>query len=153
LTAESVRKRSNQELQQFSSIVMALFMPPLRTYDHFPIEFICGKCQLGNMRSGIKRGAARTYAAVYADRRRNTKRVLKQEKGKTPMTLSFVGHAMLIQARDQRVFRPPFTRAVNAIAPVIKEGCKVVFVLASLLTAMIALAALDVWIWVPRFIN
>jgi len=69
------------------------------------------------------------------------------------MSVSFVGHATLMQARDERVFRSAITRAVKATTPTIKEGCKVAFVLASLLTVMIALAALDVWIWVPHFRN
>lgn len=69
------------------------------------------------------------------------------------MTVGYFGHAALIHARDERVFRFAITRAVKAATTAIKEGCKVVFVLASLLTVMIALAALDVWIWVPHFRN
>ena len=69
------------------------------------------------------------------------------------MTASFVGHAAPLQARDERVFRSAVTGAVKAAAPAIKKGCKVAFALAGLLTVMIALAALDVWIWVPHFKN
>jgi len=69
------------------------------------------------------------------------------------MTVSFVGHATPMQARDERVFRSAVARTVKAAIPAIKEGCKVAFVLAGLLTVMIALAALDVWIWVPHFKN
>jgi hypothetical protein len=69
------------------------------------------------------------------------------------MTASFVGHAASLQARDERVFRSAVTRAVKAATPAIKKGCKVAFALAGLLTVMMALAALDVWIWVPHFKN
>ena len=67
------------------------------------------------------------------------------------MTISFVGHATPKLARDEGVFRSAVTRTVKAATPVIKEGCKVAFALAGLSAVMIALAALDVWIWVPRF--
>jgi hypothetical protein len=69
------------------------------------------------------------------------------------MAAGFVGYAAPLQARDERVFRSTVTRAVKAATPAIKKGCKVVFALAGLLTVMIALAALDVWIWVPHFKN
>jgi hypothetical protein len=69
------------------------------------------------------------------------------------MTASYVGHAAPMQARDERVYRSAVTRAVKAATPAIKKGCKVAFALAGLLTVMIALAALDVWIWVPHFKN
>jgi hypothetical protein len=69
------------------------------------------------------------------------------------MTASFVGHAAPMQARDERVFRSAVMGAVKAATPAIKKGCKVAFALAGLLTVMIALAALDVWIWVPPFKN
>jgi hypothetical protein len=69
------------------------------------------------------------------------------------MTASFVGHAAPLQARDERVFRSAVTKAVKAATPAIKKGCKVAFALAGLLTVMMALAALDVWIWVPHFKN
>jgi hypothetical protein len=75
------------------------------------------------------------------------------EKGKAPMTVSFVGHAAPMQARDERIFRSAVTRAIKAATPAIKECCKVAFALAGFLTVMIALAALDVWIWVPHFKN
>ena len=65
------------------------------------------------------------------------------------MTVSFVGHA----ARAEGVFRSAVTRTITAATPAIKEGCKVAFVLVGLLAVMIALAALDVWIWVPHFNN
>jgi hypothetical protein len=69
------------------------------------------------------------------------------------MTASFVGHAAPMQARDEQVFRSAVTRTVKAATPAIKQGCKVAFALARLLTVMIALAALDVWIWLPHFKN
>ena len=69
------------------------------------------------------------------------------------MTVSFFGHAAPLQARDERVFRSAVSRTVTAATSAIKEGCKVAFALVSLLTAMIVLAALDVWIWVPQFRN
>ena len=69
------------------------------------------------------------------------------------MTLGYFGDAALMHARDERVFRIARTRTVKTATTAIKEGCKVVFVLASLLTVMIVLAALDVWIWVPHFGN
>ena len=69
------------------------------------------------------------------------------------MTAGFVGHAAPLQARDERVFRSAVTRAVKAATPAIIKGCKVAFALAGLLTVMMALAALDVWIWVPHFKN
>jgi hypothetical protein len=69
------------------------------------------------------------------------------------MTVSFVGHAMPMQARDERVFRSAVSSPVTAATSALKEGCKVAFALAGLLTVMIALAALDVWIWVPHFRN
>jgi hypothetical protein len=68
------------------------------------------------------------------------------------MTVSLVGRATPMQARDKRVFRSAISRTVIA-ATAIKEGCKVAFALAGLLTFMIVLAALDVWIWVPHFRN
>jgi hypothetical protein len=67
------------------------------------------------------------------------------------MTVNFVGHAALMQARDERIFRSAVSRPVVAATSVIKEGCKVAFALAGLLTVMISLAALDVWIWAPHF--
>jgi len=100
-----------------------------------------------------KVAVARNNAAVCADLRRNTKRVSKQEKGKTPMTVSFFGHAAPMHARDERVSRPAVTRTIKVATSAIKEGCKVAFVLASALTVMAALAALDIWIWVPHFRN
>jgi hypothetical protein len=69
------------------------------------------------------------------------------------MTVSFFGHAAPLQARDERVFRSAVSRTVTAATSAIKEGCKVAFAIAGLLTVMIALAALDVWIWVPHFRN
>jgi hypothetical protein len=63
------------------------------------------------------------------------------------MTVSVVGHA----ARAEGVFRPAITRTIKAAIPAIKQGCKVAFVIAGLLAVMIALAALDVWIWLPHF--
>jgi hypothetical protein len=67
------------------------------------------------------------------------------------MTMSFVGHAAPKPAPDGGVFRSAVTRTVKAATPAIKEGCKVAFALSGLLAVMIALAALDVWIWIPRF--
>jgi hypothetical protein len=69
------------------------------------------------------------------------------------MTVSFFGHAAPLQARDERVFRSAVSRTVTAAPSAIKEGCKVAFAIAGLLTVMIALAALDVRIWVPHFRN
>jgi hypothetical protein len=63
------------------------------------------------------------------------------------MTISLVGHA----ARAEGVFRPAVTRTIKAATPDIKEGCKVAFAIAAILAVMIALAALDVWIWIPHF--
>jgi hypothetical protein len=65
------------------------------------------------------------------------------------MTISFVGHA----ARAEGIIRPAVTRTIKAATPAIREGCKVAFVIAALLAVMIALAALDVWIWLPHFKN
>jgi hypothetical protein len=56
-----------------------------------------------------------------------------------------------MQAHGERVFRSSVTRIIKRATPAIKEACKVALVLAGLLTVMIALVALDVWIWVPRF--
>ena len=67
------------------------------------------------------------------------------------MTISFVGHATPKPARDAGVLRSAVTRIVKAATPAVKEGCQVAFALAGFLAVMIALAALDVWIWVPRF--
>ena len=67
------------------------------------------------------------------------------------MTASFVGKAAPLQARDGRVFRSAVTRAVEAATHAMKKGCKVALALAGLLTVMIALAALDVWLWLPHF--
>ena len=69
------------------------------------------------------------------------------------MTVNFVGHAAPMRARDERVFRPAVSNTVTAATSALKEGCRVAFVLAGLLAVMIALAALDVWIWVPHFKN
>jgi hypothetical protein len=68
------------------------------------------------------------------------------------MTVSFVGHARPMRARGERGFRSAIARLKGAI-PAIKEACKVAFVLASLLTVIIALSALDLWIWVPQVRN
>ena len=54
----------------------------------------------------------------------------------------FVGDATPTQARDERGFRSAVTRSVKAATPAIKRGCKVAFVLAGLLTVVIAFAAL-----------
>jgi hypothetical protein len=67
------------------------------------------------------------------------------------MTISLVGHATPRRARAEGVFRSAVTRTVKAATPAVKEGCKVASVIAGLLAVMIALAALDVWIWVPHF--
>ena len=69
------------------------------------------------------------------------------------MTVSFFEHAAPMDGRDERAFRSAVTRTVKAATPLIIAGCKVAFVLASLLGVMVALAALDVWIWVPHFKN
>ena len=69
------------------------------------------------------------------------------------MTVTFVGRATPIQARGERVYRSAVTNTIKAATLAIKEACKVVFVLAGLLTVMIVLVAQDVWIWVPHFKN
>ena len=69
------------------------------------------------------------------------------------MTVSFFGHATPMRARDEGIFRSAVSRTVTAATSAIKEGCKVAFALAGLLTVMIALMALDVWIWVPHLGN
>jgi hypothetical protein len=69
------------------------------------------------------------------------------------MTASFVEHAAPMQARDERVFRSAVAKTVKGEPSAIRKGCKVALALAALLTVMIALAALDVWIWVPHFRN
>ena len=69
------------------------------------------------------------------------------------MSASFFEHIAPVQARDERVFRSAVTRAVKAATPAIKGGCKLAFLLASSLAVMIALVALDVWIWIPHFKN
>jgi hypothetical protein len=66
------------------------------------------------------------------------------------MTVSFVGRATPMQAPDARVFRSAVTRAGTTATPAIKKVCKVAFAVAGFLTVMIALAALDVWIWLPH---
>ena len=66
------------------------------------------------------------------------------------MTVSFVGRATPMQAPDARAFRSAVTRAGKAATPAIKNVCKVAFAVAGFLTVMIALAALDVWIWLPH---
>ena len=66
------------------------------------------------------------------------------------MTVSFVGRATPMQAPDARVFRSAVARAGKAATLAIKKVCKVAFAVAGLLTVMIALAALDVWIWLPH---
>jgi hypothetical protein len=66
------------------------------------------------------------------------------------MNVSFVGRATLMQMRGERAFRSAVTRAVKAASPVIKEVCEAI-ALAGSLAVMIALVALDVWIWLPRF--
>jgi hypothetical protein len=69
------------------------------------------------------------------------------------MTVSVVGRATPMQSRDERVFWSAIPRTVTAATPALKDGCKVAVALAGLLTVMIALVALDVWIWVPHFRN
>jgi hypothetical protein len=66
------------------------------------------------------------------------------------MTVSFFERATPMQAPDARVFRSTVTSAGKAATPVIKKICKVAFAVAGFLTVMIALAALDVWIWLPH---
>jgi hypothetical protein len=67
------------------------------------------------------------------------------------MTERFVGDTKPTPARDER--RSAVTRSVKAATSKIKGGCKVAFVLAGLLTVVIAFAALGVWIWVPHIKN
>jgi hypothetical protein len=62
--------------------------------------------------------------------------------------MTVVGRATPMQSRDERVF---LARTVTAATFALKGGCKVAVALAGLLTIMIALVALDVWIWVPHF--
>ncbi len=59
------------------------------------------------------------------------------------MTAGFVAHAAPMQARGKRVFRSAVTGTVKLATPAIREACKVAFVLAGLLTVMIALVALE----------
>jgi hypothetical protein len=58
-----------------------------------------------------------------------------------------------MQSRDERVFRYAIPRTVTAATSTLKDRCKVAVALAGILTVMIALVALDVWIWVPHFRN
>ncbi len=67
------------------------------------------------------------------------------------MTTSFVGRATPMQMRGERAFRSAVTTVVKAASPAIKEACKVAIVFAGSLAVMIALVALNVWIWLPRF--
>ena len=69
------------------------------------------------------------------------------------MTVGFYGHAVPMHARDKRAFRFFVARAFKAATPAIKEACNVALVLVAMLTVMIALAALDVWIWLPHIKN
>ncbi|MGA8000532.1 MAG: hypothetical protein WB382_20955 [Pseudolabrys sp.] len=58
-----------------------------------------------------------------------------------------------VQTRGTRAFRATAVRRLRAAAPAIKEGRKVVLTLTVLFAIMAALAAFDVWIWVPRSIS
>jgi hypothetical protein len=66
------------------------------------------------------------------------------------MTVSFVERATPTQMRGERAFRSAVTSTVKAARPAIKESCRVAIVLAGSSAVMIALAALDAWIWLPR---
>jgi hypothetical protein len=50
----------------------------------------------------------------------------------------------------RRDIRAAATRAACASVSAIKEGREIMLTLAASLTLMVAVLALDVWIWVPR---
>lgn len=50
----------------------------------------------------------------------------------------------------RRNIRAAATRAARASVSAIKEGREITLTLACSLTLMVAVLALDVWIWVPR---
>ena len=66
------------------------------------------------------------------------------------MTVSLVGRAPPTQMRGERAFRSAVTMTAKAASPAIKESCKLAIVLAGSSAVMMALAALDAWIWLPR---
>ena len=57
-----------------------------------------------------------------------------------------------VQTQGARAFRATAVRMVRAAAPEIKEARKVVLTITVLFVIMAAIAAFDVWVWVPRSI-
>jgi hypothetical protein len=58
-----------------------------------------------------------------------------------------------VHAQDARAFRTTAVCMVRAVAPAIKEGCKVVLTITVMSVILTAIAAFDVWVWVPRSIH
>ena len=58
-----------------------------------------------------------------------------------------------VHAQDARAFRATGVRMVRAVAPAIEEGCKVALTITVLSVILTAIAAFDVWVWVPRSIH
>jgi hypothetical protein len=71
------------------------------------------------------------------------------------MTVAFFGNVETwrVQTQGARAFRAAPVRIVRAVAPAIKEGGKVVLTITVLFVIMAAIAAFDVWVWVPRSIH
>jgi hypothetical protein len=71
------------------------------------------------------------------------------------MTVTFFGNVETRpdQKQGARAFHATAVRMVRVMAPAIKEGCKVVLTLAGLFVILAAIAAFDVWVWVPRSIH
>lgn len=71
------------------------------------------------------------------------------------MTVAFFGKVETrpVQTQGARAFRAAAASIVRAVAPAIKEGRKVVLTITVLFAIMAAIAAFDVWVWVPRSIH
>ena len=71
------------------------------------------------------------------------------------MTVAFFGNveARPVETQGARAFRAKVVRIVRAVAPAIKEGRKAVLTITCLFVIMAAIAAFDVWVWVPRSIH
>jgi len=71
------------------------------------------------------------------------------------MTVAFFGNVETrpVQTQGERAFRATAVRMVRAVAPAIREGGKVVLTITVLFVIMAAIAAFDVWAWVPRSIH
>jgi hypothetical protein len=71
------------------------------------------------------------------------------------MTLTFFENVETrpVRMHSARAFRAAAVRRVIAAAPAIKEACYVALAIAGLFVIMAAIAALDIWIWVPRSIH